>query len=160
MTRRRITLDHRKQRSVLTDVLPFEVPPTFSNRGYYRFLRDNEVEIEGGRIRWLSGVGGLDTVIRLIFGIGDGASIDEVNVSEWGKQKKRRSVSLGSCRMDTIPFNFKVAHKLDGRVLSVIHPRNQLEVAGFYANHAALIIYYTSISEFSIRRPVVSFPVK
>jgi hypothetical protein len=47
-----------------------------------------------------------------------------------------------------------VAHNLDGRTLSVVHPRNQVEVAGFYAMHSALIIYYTSVSEFSIRRPV------
>lgn len=154
MARRRIALGHRKQRSVLTDMLPFEVPPTFSNRGYYRFLRDNGVEIEGGRVRWLSGPSTLDVVMRLLFGIKAGTSIDEVSVSEWGKPKVRRSVSLGNCRMDTIPFNFKVAHKLDGRVLSVVHPRNQVDVASFYANHAALIIYYASISEFSIRRPV------
>jgi hypothetical protein len=56
--------------------------------------------------------------------------------------------------MATIPFNFRVAHNLDGRTLSVVHPRNQVEVASFYATHSALIIYHTSISEFSIRRPV------
>jgi len=51
MSKRRVTLTHRKQRAILTDVLPFEVPPTFSNRGYYRFLRDNNVEIENGKLR-------------------------------------------------------------------------------------------------------------
>jgi hypothetical protein len=56
--------------------------------------------------------------------------------------------------MATIPFNFRVAHNLDGRTLSVVHPRNQVAVASFYATHSALIIYHTSISEFSIRRPV------
>ncbi len=56
--------------------------------------------------------------------------------------------------MDTIPFNFSVAHNLEGRILSVVHPRNQVAVAGFYANHGALIIYYTSVSDFSIRHPV------
>ena len=56
--------------------------------------------------------------------------------------------------MATIPFNFRVAHNLDGRTLSVVHPRNQVAVASFYATHSALIIYHTSVSEFSIRRPV------
>ena len=49
MAKRRVALTHRKQRSVLTDMLPFEVPPTFSNRGFYRFLRDHGVEIEQGQ---------------------------------------------------------------------------------------------------------------
>jgi len=58
------------------------------------------------------------------------------------------------CQMATIPFNFRVAHNLDGRTLSVVHPRNQVAVASFYATHSALILYLTSVSEFSIRRPV------
>jgi hypothetical protein len=75
-------------------------------------------------------------------------------VKEWGKTKTRRSVPLNACKMDTIPFNFRVTHNLDGRILSVVHPRNQVAMASFYASHSSLIIYHTSVSEFSIRRPV------
>lgn len=154
MAKRRVALTHRKQRSVLTDMLPFEVPPTFSNRGFYRFLRENSVEIEKRQLRWICETNALDQTMRLLFGIKPTAVIASAVITEWGKKKSRRSVPLKDCQMATIPFNFRVAHNLDGRTLSVVHPRNQVEVASFYATHSALIIYYTSVSEFSIRRPV------
>lgn len=154
MAKRRVSLTHRKQRSVLTDMLPFEVPPTFSNRGYYRFLRDNSIEIENGRLRWICGNDALDRTMRLLFGILPSAGITEETVTEWGKEKTRRFVPINKCQMATIPFNFRVAHNLDGRTLSVVHPRNQVAVASFYVAHSALIIYHTSVSEFSIRHPV------
>ena len=154
MAKRRVSLTHRKQRSVLTDMLPFEVPPTFSNRGYYRFLRDNSVEIENRQLRWVCKTDALDRTMHLLFGIKAGTPIAIEVVTEWGKEKTRRSVPYNKCEMATIPFNFRVAHNLDGRTLSVVHPRNQVAVANFYANHSALIIYHTSVSEFSIRHPV------
>lgn len=154
MSKRRVSLTHRKQRSVLTDMLPFEVPPTFSNRGYYHFLQKNSVEIEKGRLRWVCETDDLNPTMRLLFGIEPKAVIETDVVTEWGKKKTRRFVSVGKCEMVTIPFNFRITHNLDGRTLSVVHPRNQVAVANFYAAHSALIIYYTSISEFSIRRPV------
>jgi len=154
MAKRRVSFTHRKQRSVLTDMLPFEVPPTFSNRGFYRFLRDYSIEIEKGRLRWVCETADLDKTMRLLFGIDAKAAITVEVVTEWGKRKTRRFVPINKCEMATIPFNFRVAHNLDGRTLSVVHPRNQVAVASFYADHSALIIYHTSVSEFSIRRPV------
>lgn len=154
MTKRRASLTHRKQRSVLTDMLPFEVPPTFSNRGYYRFLVNNGIDIESGELRWVCETDSLDKTMGLLFGIKPNTDIATSIVSEWGKQKTLRSVPINACEMATIPFNFRVAHNLDGRTLSVIHPRNQVAVASFYAAHSALIIYHTSVSEFSIRHPV------
>lgn len=154
MPRRRIPLTHPKVRSVLTDMLPFEVPPTFSNRGYYSFLLRHEVETEGKELRWTSDTSAIDSTIRLLFGVDPAEPTKIVPVMEWGKQKIRRSVPLAKCEMATTPFNFRVAHGIDGRTLSVVHPRNQVRVAEFYARHSALITYYSSLSEFSIRRPV------
>ena len=154
MARRWFPLRNRKQRSVLTDMLPFEVPPTFSNHGFYRFLRNNGVEIGQGQLRWVSNSPGLDVVMRLIFGFPAAMPLVATSVIEWGKEKQRKAVRLNACQMDTIPFAFRIAHNVDGRTLTVVHPRNQVAVANFYANHYALIIYYTSLSEFSIRRPV------
>ena len=154
MPKRRIPLTHPKVRSVLTDMLPFEVPPTFSNRGYYSFLLRNGIEMEGKELRWISDTNALDSTIRLLFGIDPAEPIKTVQVTEWGKQKVRRSVSLAKCEMATTPFNFRIAHGMEGRTLTVVHPRNQVRVAEFYARHSALITYYSSISEFSIRHPV------
>ena len=139
---------------MLTDMLPFEVPPTFSNRGYFRFLKKNCIEIEKGQLRWISDTTSLDQTMRVLFGIAPSTVITQEVVTEWGKQKTRRSVPINKCQMATIPFNFRVAHNLEGRTLSVVHPRNQVDVASFYASHSALITYHTSVSEFSIRRPV------
>lgn len=154
MSKRRVSLSHRKQRAVLTDMLPFEVPPTFSNRGYFRFLRKHSIEIENGQVRWICDTTDLDQTLRVLFGIAPKTPITTEVVTEWGKLKTRRSFPINKDRMATTPFNFRVAHNLDGRTLSVVHPRNQVEVASFYATHSALIMYYTSVSEFSIRRPV------
>ncbi|MCD2344854.1 RNA-directed DNA polymerase [Ideonella azotifigens] len=139
---------------MLTDMLPFEVPPTFSNRGYFRFLRNHSVEIEKGQLRWICETTDLDLTLRILFGIAPNTPIATETVTEWGKHKTRRSVPISKCRMDTVPFNFRVAHNLDGRTLSIVHPRNQVDVANFYVTHSALITYYTSVSDFSIRRPV------
>lgn len=154
MAKRRIALTHRKQRSVLTDMLPFEVPPTFSNRGFYRFLRDHNVEIKGKQVQWNSETDELDAAVRLLFGVSASSSIKTEKLTEWGKTKTLRYVPLKVCEMQTIPFNFQIAHNLDGRTLSVVHPRNQVAVASFYSAYSALIIYYMSVGEFSIRRPV------
>lgn len=154
MSRRRIPLTHPKVRSILTDMLPFEVPPTFSNRGYYSFLLNNGVEIEGNELRWISDTSVLDSAIKLLFGVKPSEPVKTEQVTEWGKLKTRRSLTLSKCDMATKPFDFRVAHGMEGRTLTVIHPRNQLSVAEFYARHSALIIYYSSISEYSIRRPV------
>lgn len=153
MSKRRVTLTHRKQRAVLTDMLPFEVPPTFSNRGYFRFLRKHSVEIEKDELRWVCDTTDLDQTLQLLFGF-DPKNIARKPVIEWGKKKTYCSVPITKCQMNTVPFNFRVAHNLDGRVLSVVHPRNQVDVASFYARYSALIMYYTSVSEFSIRHPV------
>ena len=154
MASKRTTLTHRKQRSVLTDMLPFEVPPTFSNRGFYRFLRAHCVELERDQLRWICDTDTLDPTMRVLFGINAGATVSTEVVTEWGKTKSRRSVPINKCSMATMPFHFRVAHNLDGRTLSVVHPRNQVAVASFYASHNALIIYYSSLSQFSIRHPV------
>lgn len=154
MSKRSITLSHRRQRSVLTDMLPFEVPPTFTNRGFFAFLRDHRVEIEAGQLRWKDGGPGLDRVISLLFGIKKSVVPMTKTAREWGALMNWRAVPLKSCQFDTIPFNFRVAHNIEGRTLSVVHPRNQVKVADFYSRHSATIIYYTSISRFSIRHPV------
>ncbi|WP_338608076.1 antiviral reverse transcriptase Drt3b [Pelagibacterium nitratireducens] len=154
MSKHSVTLTHRRQRSVLTDMLPFEVPPTFTNRGFFAFLRDHHIDIESDRLRWKEGGPGLDRTIRLLFDVRESAILATNTTSEWGATVKRRSIPMQACRMDTMPFNFRVAHKLEGRILSVVHPRNQVCVADFYARHSATIIYYTSLSAFSIRHPV------
>ena len=156
MSKQKVRFTHPRQRSVLTDMLPFEVPPTFSNKGFYQFIRRYGVEfIDNKHIYWVKDDDSIDKAIKFIFGIKQDAEVKTKKVIEWGKEKTIRSLELSDPKLlDTIPFNFVVTHKTNGRVLSVIHPRNQINIANFYADYSSLIIYYASKSDFSIRKPV------
>jgi hypothetical protein len=154
VARKKISLSANARRAVLTDMLPFEVPPTFSNRGFYRFLERFEVEISGGRVQWTCSDSFIDPLMRLLIGAESGAQIESIKLSKWGGTKDRRSISVTNCLFDTIPLQFRVAHSQESRVLSIPHPRNQIQVAGFYASDGPLILYYSSLSQFSIRRPI------
>ena len=49
---------------------------------------------------------------------------------------------------------YKISHKQNEyRELAIPHPRNQLQVIEFYDRYKELILYYCSISSFSIRHP-------
>ena len=164
MRKRRSLLKHREHRAVLTDTLPFEIPPTFSNERFFKFLIKHSVEFKGDVLRWKDDGESLLIAMRLLFGICK--SIPPTKTMEsittkcrkTGKTKTQKisylSVKQSSLSMITIPFNFRIAHKLDGRTLSIVHPRNQAWIANFYATYSALITYYTSLSSFSIRHPV------
>jgi hypothetical protein len=154
MSRHWVKIAHREQRPVLTDMLPFEVPPTFSNRGFYQFLRRNDVVIRNGTLQWTSNSTDLDIVMALLFGFPQNTIPDSETRIEWGRLFTTRSVRMKPSFLYTIPFTFRVAHKQDGRSLTIPHPRNQMEVASFYVRYGALIAYYCQISDFSIRRPV------
>lgn len=167
MTTKRIKLRSRHQRPVLTDMLPFEVPPTFSNRGFYAFLRRHKVEIASKRVSWINTEKNADEAIRLLFSV-PLAAVPAATVEQqtsWGATRSVSSYPLGQNKPPagkhlkwvvpwTIPFSFQVAHKDGSRVLSVVHPRNQILVSEFYNTFASTISAYSSLSEFSIRRPV------
>lgn len=151
MPRKKITLKYRKERSILSDVLPYEIPVTFSNRHFYDFLLCNNVEFQDGKVSWRADDDILDAIIRLMFGISDNAVIDEKKIKAFDQQ-----VTIKSCIIDTvsIPFCYKISHKFkEYRELAVPHPRNQIQIADFYHSCKELILYYCSVSPFSIRQP-------
>lgn len=54
----------------------------------------------------------------------------------------------------TIPYNYEAnASSSKTRLLSVLHPLSQIEIAGFYEQYFAMIIDRTSISKTSLRHP-------
>lgn len=136
MARKKIKLRYKKERVVLSDVLPYEVPLTFSNRHFYHFLVSNKIEFSNGKINYQNSGKALETLVSLIFG-------HEPN-PEPNKEKSFIS----------IPFGYKISHKENEyRELTICHPRNQLQVIDFYEKFKELIIYYCDISPFSIRKP-------
>jgi len=123
--RKKIPITYSKERVVLSDVLPYETPVTFSNRYFYKYL-----------------------IKRLK---------SQFN-SDFKKKHNKAYLQIESAlfgvRNKTKPFNFNITHKKnDFRELCIIHPASQQKMVDFYEKYKNLIIYYTSLSPFSIRRP-------
>lgn len=61
---------------------------------------------------------------------------------------------LCPCNKYTIPFEYVISNKLDGvRRLSVVHPKNQMHIADFYAKFDQQILHLCSLSPSSLRYP-------
>lgn len=136
--RRKQTISYKKERVVLSEVLPYEIPVIFSNRYFYRFLVENRIETEGGNINYSNSKLNIQEILKLIFNV----NFDSSGIASFGKTEKN------------IPFTFKIAHKNgDYRALSIIHPLNQLNVIHFYNEFKESIKYFASLSDFSIRKP-------
>jgi len=132
-------INYKKERAILSDVLPYEVPAIFSNRYFYRFLVKNEIEIIDKEVKYDISIDSIQEILKLIFDV----SIDSTSNKATFTKKERN-----------IPFVFKIAHKKnDYRALSIMHPFNQVNVVSFYENFSESIKYFSNQSEFSIRKP-------
>lgn len=143
----------KKERIVLSDILPYEIPLFFSNRYFYEFLIENKVEIIENGIRWKKNNKSqtIDTIIKLLFFNTNDRSV--INEGDYNKiifnEKKFDKLFL------TVPFNYRISHKNDEfRELTVIHPINQIAVVNFYDNYKAMLLHYCNASPFSIRKPI------
>jgi hypothetical protein len=118
----------KKEKVVLSDILPYEVPVIFNNRYFYQFLIENKIEFKDGKVKYDNNIKGLNNIIELIF-----------------DNQKNKS---------TIPFEFKISHKNnDYRSLAIIHPIDQLKTVAFYNEFKETIKYFASVSKYSIRKP-------
>lgn len=142
---------------MLSDVLPFEVPITFSNRNVYQFLSENRIYFEGEKLFWKSGTATLDKIVHLLFGLPENAnflSTTAVNIGPTPTQMNVYDCGKSGFKRDTIPFEFKICHKLsEYRTLAVPHPRSQVQVVDFYHRYKEFILYLCARSAYSIRRP-------
>lgn len=149
-------LRYKKERLVLSDVLPFEIPLIFSNRHFYNFLVSQQLAIVKDRVYWRGTDDATGAIVKLIFG---GLYARQVNREV--RTRSGRPIDFSNLRIDvrddfdTTPFTFKVKHKEDSyRDLSLCHPRNQIALIEFFDKHKEAILYYCSLSPFSIRKPV------
>lgn len=146
-------IGYKKERVVLSDILPYEVPPFFSNRHFYDFLIKNKVILneDNKTIQFKKdNTGTLKKLIQTLFNI-------EKNVT-YTSDTKFDFFSFSDKAFEklllTIPFKFKITHKEnDYRELTVIHPVNQLYLVGFYDKYKNTILYNTKLSRFSLRKP-------
>ncbi|MCB0538079.1 MAG: RNA-directed DNA polymerase [Bacteroidetes bacterium] len=148
MKRKKIPINYSKERVILSDVLPFEIPITFSNRHFYNFLVKNKIKVttnaDGSKkVVWQNDNSFIGEILKLLFGFRQ----DKVILN--------KIIEISSkTDLKKIPFSFKISHKEnDFRDLTIIHPKNQLDIIEFYENYRDTILYYSNISQFSIRKP-------
>ena len=142
-------ITNKKERPILSDVLPYELPVTFSNRYFYNFLIENNIIYCENSISWNKGDNALKEIIKLLFNLKKLDYIESESLSNIiFKEKYKKEI------VKTIPFGFKISHnEKDFRELTLIHPCNQVQLTNFYYKYKYLIIYYCNISNFSIRKP-------
>ncbi|MCP5014278.1 MAG: RNA-directed DNA polymerase [Ketobacter sp.] len=152
---RKKRIPYKKERVILSDVLPYEVPLTYSNRYLYDFLVENKIEFTEEFITWKSGNVGLDTTVKLLLGISLNKNPEMTSKRIGNTLVPLKRFHKPAKQISTRPFQFLVKHKEDSyRELSICHPIVQLKAIQHYDNYASSILYYSSLSSFSIRRPV------
>ena len=123
--RKKIFIEYSKERVVLSDVLPYEVPLIFSNRYFYHYLRKKERSEK-----------------------------DEKYKNKNNKAYSEIENILFSTCLKNQPFRFNINRKEnDFRELNIIHPHNQTKIVEFYEKYKYQILYFCSLSPFSIRKP-------
>jgi hypothetical protein len=136
MSKKKKHIKYSKERAIISDVLPYEVPVTFSNRYLYRFLVNNELEFKNSTIKYKTNfkddsLDAFKIILKILF---------STNISNPNTRK--------------IPFTYRISHKeKDFRELALVHPINQLELIDFYEQYKESIIYSCSLSNYSIRKP-------
>lgn len=158
MWNKKKSLPHKSRyhRPLLSDVLPYEVPPNFSNVGLFNFSKKYNIvvlrEENETFIKWECDSDKIDIAISLIFQTDHNETIEQEFKFFSGKNRSYRKWKVAN--MWTIPYLFNIAHKEhDARTLALIHPRNQMAVASFYNDNSARILDVTSNNSFSIRYP-------
>lgn len=139
---------YKEERIVLSDILPYEVPPFFNNQQFYLFLKENKIQFKGQKLHFSKTAKPIvKIIIKIIFGLDNSNNpIDDNPLYNYFK------INSNSTTV-TIPYRYRIKHRNKFRLLSVIHPINQLELVPFYHKYASTIIYNCNKSNYSIRRP-------
>lgn len=154
MPHKRLSVPYDKNRVLLSDVLPYEVPLTYSNKHIREFVAHWKIEIHRDKLSWLDQGPAIDWVVRFLFAVPKSVPIKSEMQTIRGELTAKKYVLLETWQFNTIPFAYKIAHKKSElRELCIPHPQVQLRVVEFYDRFKELISYYCSVSPFSIRRP-------
>ena len=160
MRRRQLRIKYKKQRCLLSDVLPYEIPISFSNRFFYEFVVRNRISVENNYLIWKRDSHILDEIVHLLFGLPTNPErLEDKDVLLGSRKVKFRQYRLGGKSKPKpsnfkVPFVYRIRHKeKEFRELCVPHPLSQLKVVEFYDRCKELILYYSTISSFSIRAP-------
>ena len=148
MSKKTLSINFPIERVVLSDLLPYEIPITFSNRHFYNFLKDNDISYNGNRFCWRKTNDAIDKLVLLLLGLPTETPVESVYINE----RDYSSVALQGKDLPSIPFVFSISHKKDQyRYLSLIHPKGQIMAVQFYNKFKNIITYYSDVSPFSLR---------
>tara|TARA_R110001583_G_C5656601_1_gene409268 strand:- start:530 stop:2569 length:2040 start_codon:yes stop_codon:yes gene_type:complete len=151
MNKRSLSINFPLERAVLSDFLPFEVPITFSNRHFYRFIVDIKLKFSDEVFSWLNLNYQTNNIVLMLLGLPFDTQLSEIVK---GKRKYVTTEKITKAMEITKPFSFSINHKKDEfRYLSLIHPKSQLLAVSFYNEFKELLTYYSGISEFTMRAP-------
>jgi len=142
--KRRKFIRYTKERVVLSDVLPYEVPITFSNRYFYKFLVDNRIELKSHTLIFKNRFRNRES----------DAFLEMLKIITGSSDVHPSHINLHRDALKKIPFKYKVLHKdSDFRTLTLMHPFSQISIVDFYEQYKELILYHSRLSQFSIRKP-------
>lgn len=146
--RRKIKLKYKKDRVLLSDVLPYELPIIMSNRTLYRFCVKNKICYNpiSNMLSWNVNMDDASfEVLKLLFRPAFDPKFP-IPTPSAGK-----AVLL---KYSTSPFIIRILHKeTDFRSLSLIHPAMQIGMVEFYDQYKSLLLHYNTRSSFSLRYP-------
>ncbi len=120
-------IKYEKERVLLSETLPYEVPLYFSNKNLCNFLikSNNDSEFK-----------------KLI-----------PNAIKYTLTERQISTTKDKLPYYSTPFNFDIRHKVDHpRKLSIPHPIDQVLVSCFYDEYKGQIQYYGNNSPYSLRK--------
>ena len=61
---------YKEERIVLSDILPYEVPPFFNNQQFYLFLKENKIQFKGQKLHFSKTAKPIvKIIIKIIFGL-------------------------------------------------------------------------------------------
>ncbi|MCC3293775.1 RNA-directed DNA polymerase [Arthrobacter sp. zg-Y411] len=155
--KRRLDVEHKPARVLLSEVLPYELPVTFTNTGFYDFTKETSLSFDERHFRFTSrsnSDAGHDVIaayLKILFG----RTVSIKTHTAGPKNRKRVEYLIDRQGIDSsIPFTYRVRHKGgEARSLSIPHPADQIAIAAFYDRYSAAMLYYANQGEFSIRRP-------
>jgi hypothetical protein len=136
-------------RVLLSDILPYELPPSFNNRGFYDFVQRTGAKLTQAGPVARQNDAATEAMLSIVFG-------RPVTFEKGSSPNKAALLGTGPGRaqLPTIPFQFTVRHRAnDYRTLTVPHPAAQLDIADFYDKNTDLLLYHTAKSPFSLRHP-------
>lgn len=148
---RKIKLKYKKERVLISDVLPFETPFCFSNKKFFKFIEQSRIKINVRDTKRIEITcippKKLYPHFKSIFKL---LSLKEK--SSVGREQKY--IIKNNNSLKTIPFSYEIGHKSSFRELSVCHPLNQLMMIWLYDTYKDAILFLTNKESFSIRHPI------